>query len=287
MKRQRGPKPELPINTAASNPIGDLQARALFGGLLCASTLLFGTGVFWASGQLIEACKHTPVDWVSAVLMAVSLVAMVLVARSLVWMSYFGAIMFATKKQAWRAQEVLCRSAIMLAKVIPGAASTASLVLAQNLIGQNKSQEAITVAEEQWLRSTGPKGTVKPDQNVALLCASAGLAHQLAGDVRASITWNERAIEAFRSVLDSVAKPKGLMAKLAASQGSHWIGPVRLHLAVVHLHNANAHFGTMNYRAAKENFKRAIDNANQAPDSADKKEVLKVAKEQLARLKNA
>ena len=127
----------------------------------------------------------------------------------------------------------------------------------------------------------------KPDQNLALLCATVGLAHQMRGNVRESITWNERAIESFKGVFDQVAKPKGLLAKFAASQSSQWIGPLRMHLAAVYLHNANAYFSTMNYRQAKENYKRAVDCANQAPDTAEKKEILQVAREQLARLKHA
>lgn len=284
VKRQRGPKAQLPLNTAESNSQADLKTRLLFWGLLSGSILLFGSGVFWAGQRLEIALTNSPVDWVAIVLLTVGFAVMVLVLRSLVWMSFFGAIMYATKTKAWRSQESLCRTAIKGWRILPGVASTASLVLAQNLLGQSKPQEAINVADDQWQR-LGTSG--KPDQNAALLYATSGLAYQMLGNARESITWNERAIEGFKGVLEQVEKPKGLITKLVAAQGTRWVGPVRMHLAVVHLHNANAYFSQMNYRPAKENYKRAVDLANQAPESAEKKELLQVARDQLARLKHA
>lgn len=284
MKRPKGGKPELPMSTASSNPQGDLQARLLFGGLLALTAVLIGGGVFWAGQRLSMAVTHAPIDWLSVGLMFISLIAMVFVLRSLIWMSFFASIMFAAKAGAWQSQEKLCRGAIHLWKVMPGAASTASLVLAQNLLGKNEGDRAIEIAELQWRRSGE---TAAADQNLALLCATAALAHQLRGGVKESITWNERSLGSFQLVVDQAANPKGLMAKLAASQSKQWIGPLRMHQAVVHLHNANAYFSTMNYRQAKIHFKRAVECANLAPDSAQKKEVLQVAREQLGRLKHA
>lgn len=283
-KRPKGAKPELAINTTESNPAGDLQVRVLSAGLVSGSILLFGAGAFWAGQRLSTALTHSPVDWLSAILMIATVAIMLFVLRSLVWMSFFGAIMLAARLKAWKSQESLCRLALRMWRIIPAAASTASLVLAQNLLGQDKSEEAIKIAEEHWQRS-GSAG--KPDQNLALLCSTVGLAYQMRGEARESIAWNERAIGSFKGVMEQVSNPKGLMAKFAASQSSQWIGPLRMHQAVAHLHNANAYFSTMNYRQAKENYKRAVDCANQAPDSAEKKEVLHVAREQMARLKHA
>jgi hypothetical protein len=285
MKRPKGQKqPELGINTTETNEQGDMQTNAIFGGLLLVAFGIFGAAAFWSWHNASTALSHQPIQWVAVVLPVLFLAGMVLVTRSLIWASFFASIMFATKTKAWRSQENLSRLAIKAGPVIPGAASTAALVLAQNLLGQSKIDEAIAVAEEQWQRS-GSKASA--DQNLAQLCSTVGLAYQLRGSMRESIAWNDRAITAFQGVLDQMANPKGFVAKLAASQGTQWIGPLKMHVAAVHMHNASAHMSQMNYRQAKENFKKAVDYANQAPDSAEKTEILRVAREQLGRLKHA
>jgi tetratricopeptide (TPR) repeat protein len=284
VKRPKGQKPEIAINTTETNEKGDLQAKALLAGLLILAAALLGGGLFWTGSRLYAAVMHAPVDWVSVAFSVTTIAIMFFVARSLVWLSYFGAILFASKAKAWRSQESLCRQALGLWRVIPGAASTAALALAQNLLGQEKYDEAIKVAEEQWQRFGS---SAKADQNLALLCATVGLAYQMRGNARESVSWNERSIEGFKALFEQVANPKGMMAKLASTQSSQWVGPMRMHMAVVYLHNANAYFGMMNYRQAKENYKRAVDAANQAPDSNEKREVLNVAREQMSRLKHA
>lgn len=284
LKRPKGAKPELGIDTTQTNPRADSQVKLLFVGLLSLTVILAVLGIFWTVSHLVLSVAHKPTDYIGVVAMTAGTTLILLFARNFVWMSFFAAIMFASKTKAWNSQEYLCRLAIRLRKIIPAGYSTASLILAQNLLGKSKSDDVIEIAQKQW-EQVGSKA--KNDQNTALLCATAALAQQLKGNTRESISWNNRAIAAFKGILEQIANPKGIMSKILASQSRHWVGTIHMHLAVVLTQNANCHFNLMNHHQAKESYKQAVENANRAPDSPEKREILRLSREQLGRLKHA
>ncbi|HEY9787502.1 MAG TPA: hypothetical protein V6D17_19090 [Candidatus Obscuribacterales bacterium] len=274
---------QFPVNTQESNAVGDRKARQLFLAILIASFVLVAGGVAWIGWQLTVLLGKTPIDWVGVGLGVVALALTFFIGRGLAWFSFFSAIMYASRVKAWESQEALCRSAIKFGKFFPGGAATASLMLIQSLVSRGQTAEAIKVGEELWERLGG---NPKHDQTLAPMCSMLGLAHQVSGEPRPSIVWNERAIESFTRVLEDVERPKGLMTKLAVKQSPNLAGSVHMQLAVSYFNNATSHFQQMNYRPAKESFKKAVEHANQAPDSQEKVEVLKASKEQLNRLKH-
>jgi len=278
----KGSSAELPVNRADSNAQGDKQAMVIFYGLLAMAAVLVVTALSFIIQNLIQAASRSPYDWMSVIGFSLLFAISLLIGRGLIWLSFFGAIMYAMRVKAWQTQENLCRTVMKYHRLIPGGASTSGLMLVQSLIGRGEAEEAIKVGDEQWNRLS-TKG--KEDQNLAPMCSMLGLAHQLRGDFKESIVWSDRAVHLFQKLLEQVKNPKG-MTKLAVMQSPNLAANMQMQLAVAYFNSATSHFNTMNYRAAKENYKKANEHATQAPDSVEKTEILKVSREQMARLKH-
>ena len=280
----RGQAPELPINEAESNKLGDRICTGLSLGLIAAAVAMLVGGLYWGGSNFVQAVTAKPPEIASAIIMAGLCVVSVFAARSLFWMSFFGSIMLASRMNAWKTVESVGRRALKLHKYIPNGSGWASMALVQSLVGRGQFDEAIAVADDEWERSHEDE---KQLQNLGPLCAAVGIAHQVKGDLKQTMTWNERAISALTASLEQLAKPqKGLLASATASQSAEWSGQVKSQLAVAHFNNATIHFNGMNYRAAKANFKKALDFANQSPDFPQKSDIVNVCKEQMSRLKH-
>lgn len=281
MRQQQG-KVNFPNQGLPSNPIADQQSRWIFTGGLLATFLVIAAGVFWCVTQIMAGLTGTP-NYVAVAAGFIGIVVLALVSRAGVWMSIFGALMFAQKNNGWEGQKYLTERAMKLKKLIPGGATTAALLLIQGYISRGEVEETIRIGEQQYAEfGKDPKQT----QNLAPMYSTLGLAFHMQGQWRDSILWNERAIEAFDKILDQFENKKGFMAKLAGAQGQEWSKEVRKQLAVIYFNNGTNHFNLRNHLAAKDNYRKAVEQANLAPDFPEKPDLLKVSKEQLSRLKH-
>ncbi len=289
MKRTKGPKtpksPEIPVNTTPSNKKGDQLALMGSYGLIVVAVGTIGMGLYFAILNGIQACSKNPVDLTTLLSMILLATVSVLVARSIFWLSFFGPVMLGSRMGAWQSSEQLCRNAIKLPAFLSRGTSWASVSLVQSLVNRGEYSDAMQAAEEEWQR-TGED--VRQAQNLGPLCVATGIASQVQEDLKESLKWNERAIQCLNNAVEELSKPKtGLMAKALSPQSGEWLGQVRTQLSIAHFNIATIYFQKMDYRRAKENFKKAVEVASQAPDFPQKSDILKISKDQLARLKHA
>lgn len=283
--------PEIPVNDAPSNAKGDNMALGLFFALLIASAATLGLGVYFSSTKFVAAINASPVDWVTVVWMTLLLTATFFVARSLFWLSFFGPVMLSARIGAWSTCEAMCRRAIKLPNHLSRGSSWASVALVQSLVTRGQYREAINTAETEWEKSGKDPRQM---QNLGPLCVTVGIASQVEPEVKdsqraaESLKWNERGVECLTQVLEGLDKPKkGLFQKAMGPQTIEWRGQVRTQLAVAHFNIASTYMQKQDHRRAKENFKKSIDYANVAPEFPQKADILRVAKEQMSRLKHA
>jgi tetratricopeptide (TPR) repeat protein len=276
---------ELPVNDTPSNAKGDNMAMGLFFALMIASATTLGGGVYISSSRFVNAITSNPIDWGTAITMTLLLTVTYLVARSLLWLAFFGPVMLASRIGAWSTCEKMCRQAIKLPKTLSRGSSWAAVALVQSLVGRGKFRDAINLAEEEWARSGEDPKQV---QNLGPLCVAVGIAAQVENNMKESLQWNERAISCLTQSYEDLQKPKsGVFAKAMGTQSVEWIGQVRTQLAVAYFNTATIYFQKQDHRRAKENFKKSVDFANQAPDFPQKSDILKMSRDQLARLKHA
>lgn len=275
---------ELPVNDAPSNASGDRLALLSFGGLVAAAALVLGFGSYYSIHNFITAVSAEPVDVWTCVVMVLILVTSFMVARMLYWLSFFGSVMLATRTGAWSMGETICKKAIRFHKLVPNGSGWASVALVQSLIGRGQFEDAVSYAESEWERNGENSRQVL---NLGPMCVAAGMAQQATGNIKQASLWNDRGISALTRILEQAdAKGGGLFARAARMQASQWTGQVKMQLAVAHFHSATFHFNNQDFRRAKENFKKSVDYANQSPDFPQKQDVIKMARDQLARLKH-
>ncbi|MDZ4838153.1 MAG: hypothetical protein SGJ27_30590 [Candidatus Melainabacteria bacterium] len=298
MAKRRGPKvqqiqqqqqqqqlqqQQLPVNDTPSNAKGDNMALGLYFALLIASAVTLGVGVYFTSSGIVNAVNS--VDWLTAVAMTVILILTFLVARSLLWLAFFGPVMLGSRMGAWKTTETMCRRAIKLPKTLSRGSSWSAVALVQSLVGRGQFKEAMEVAEQEWARSGEDP---KQFQNLGPLCVAVGIASQVENDHKESLKWNERAITCLTQSYEDLLKPKtGVVAKAMSPQSKEWLGQVRTQLAVAHFNTATIYFQKQDLRRARENFKQSVDHATQAPDFPQKDDIVKMSREQISRLKHA
>ena len=274
-----------PINTAPSNEVGDRYALALFYCAQGLSVILLFAGVGLTSTNMVRALSSHPIDWMTCVWMTLALTASMLFARTLSWMGVLGAVLLAGKMQSWQSQDQICIKAQKLRKLMPSGAAWSAMVLSQSLASRGKYKEAIEVAEAEW-KINGESD--KNDQTLGPTCATASFAYQMESDMKGALTWNERTITTLGRAVENMKKPKkGLMANAMSAQSGQYIGQCQMQLGAAYFGNGNIYFNQMNYRPAKDNYRKSIEVLQQAPDSDQKNEILKVAKEQMQRLKHS
>ncbi|MBX3073008.1 hypothetical protein KF728_13485 [Candidatus Obscuribacterales bacterium] len=283
--------PELPVNDAPSNSKGDNMSLGLFFALLILSAITLGLGVYFSASKFMTAVNASPTDWSTVIGMTILLTATLLVARALFWLAFFGPVMLASRMGAWSTAEAMCRRAIKLPDTLSRGSSWASVALVQSLVTRGQYREAIDAAEKEWDKSNKDSRQL---QNLGPLCVTVGIASQVEPDVKdsqrsaESLKWNERGVECLNQVLEQMEKPKkGLFSKAMAPQSAEWKGQVRTQLAVAHFNIASTYMQKQDMRRARENFKKSLDFANQAPEFPQRADIIKVAKEQIARLKHA
>lgn len=276
--------PAAQINTAQSNEQGDhLVTTASFGVLFLAAAAIVGGG-YWSFTHFMSAFTSTGVQWTNLICSTVALAFTFIVARALLWLSFFGAAMLAAKLRAWKTLEIVTRRAIRFHKFIPNGSAWAATLLVQSLLGRGEYKEVLQVAEDEWKRS----GEVKAQaQHVGPLCTAAATACQSQSDFKSSLIWNDRAIARINNVLEELAKPKkNILAKVSAVQAEQWTGQLKIYLTAAYFNNAMIHFNSNDLRRAKEHFKKAVEFAKDTPDFPNKSEMVKLSTEQLARLKH-
>lgn len=282
-KSLRSGSASLPINTEESNHNADTRTKVIWLALLFFTGLISVLGLTFAGWQIYGAVTARPIQWLALSLGVICVPVILLLGRGLVWLAYFAAIMYAAKNKAWQMQEELCHKVLGLWRIIPGGASTGAVMLVQSLFSRGKFEEAITVGESQWQRFSGDQ---RHDQSLAPLCASIAVALQVQGRPKDSISWSERAVASYKRIMEQMANPKGLLQKMAASQQANWSTQIQAQLALAHFNLASAYFNTMNHRSAKDNFRQAVEYGLKSGDTPEIKEVLRVSKEQLSRLKH-
>ncbi len=274
-----------PVNTAPSNEVGDRYATALFYSVQGLSVILLVGGIAFSSNGMMRALSAQPIDWMSCIWMTLALTATLLFTRTLSWMGVLGAVLLAGKMASWKSQDEICLKAQKMRRLMPSGAAWAAMVLSQSLASRGKYKEAIEVAEAEW-KTNGE--SEKNDQTLGPTCATASFAYQMESDMKGALTWNERTITTLGRAVANMQKPKkGLMANALSAQSGQYIGQCQMQLGAAYFGNGNIYFNQMNYRQAKENYRKSMEVLQQAPDSDQKNEILKVAKEQMQRLKHS
>ena len=188
----KGKRPDLRLNTAPSNEVADKQAQMVFIGVSAFCVLLIGGLVFWAVTLVVGGWNAGHINWAPVVVGSLMIGVSMFLARTLAWLSYFAAIMFAMKANAWESQERLCRSALKRWKIFPGGASTAVMILVQSLVSRGEFDQAIAIGEEQWaLHGEDPKF----NESLAPMYSSLGMAFQVKGQPKEAVVWTERGID--------------------------------------------------------------------------------------------
>ena len=167
---------------------------------------------------------------------------------------------------------------------MPGGGLTVANMLVQSLMSRGAFEEAIVLGEEQCkLYENNPKML----EGIGPVSGAVGLAYQVKGDNRQSITWTEKAIEAYEKAIEvHTATKKSFMTKLSESQGGDYVGTYRTQMTISYFTNAKSYFEMQNMRKAKHNFYKAQETANLAPDFPDKAQLVSVCREQLSRMKH-
>ena len=276
-------RPELRLDVAPTNEAADKTAQLIYIGLSVFSVVLIGLLLWWAISSLVGGITGGHLAWGAIIGGAVGIGACIFFGRTLAWLSYFGAIMYSMKTHAWVSQERLCRSALKKWRIFPGGAATAALMLVQSLVSRGQFDDAIAIGEEQYkLHGNDPKF----NESFAPMYTALGMAFQVKGELKESITWTDRGIQALERALSQLLEKKTWQAKMAGVQGIEWAKQLRMQLCIAHFNNATSYFNQQNYRQAKQLYKEALDYANLAPDFPEKGDVVRVSREQLSRLKH-
>lgn len=278
---------QFPVNNAPSNKQYDNLGLALFITALTLSLCSLVGGSYYCISQFVQAIQSQPIQWMTCILMTGFLVVALYTARTLVWLGFFGTVMMCSRMGAWKRAEETATLGIRLGKFMPNGTGWAAMALSQSLLQRGLFKESLVVAEDEWQRNgDNPKQAI----NMGPLCACAGMANQVEGNIKQTLVWNERALSSLNYMYQEYsdpAKEKGLMRKITKSQSAEWLGQIKMQLAATHFNNATIHMGANDHRRAKESFKKAVEFAVQAPDFPQKAEILKMSKEQLGRLKHS
>lgn len=281
-KRVKGQKAaELPV-AVPSNPVGDKNAQMLCIALMVGFSAIFLGGLAFSGFQLYSSLMKA--EYVGIFFGAVGIIVTVLIGRALLWLTFLLPIMYASKQNAFVAEEALSKKALGLRKIVPTAGSTAAVMLVQSYIKRGAYQEALDFAEAQYQEHTADK---KYLQALAPVFSAAAFSCQTLGKTKESIVWNDRAIEAFEGIQAQMGQKKGLIAKFIPQQDAQVLGSITTQMSLSHFSNGNCYFTQRNFRQAKEHYRKSIDIAMQAPDFPEKSDMIKAAKEQLSRLKHA
>lgn len=272
---------ELPT-VAESNAAADKKARLLTVVLGAGFGILLLFGLVLSGQQLYVSATKT--DLLGIFFGAAGVIVTILLSRAFLWLTFLLPIIYASKNNAWEAEESLSRRALKLRRLVPTAGSTAAIMLVQGYIKRGDFDQALSFGESQWQENQNDKKYV---QALAPVFSGVALACQTKGNWKDSIVWNDRAIAAFEAIQTEMTTKKGLMAKLASQQDAQVASSVKTQLALSTFSNGNCYFNLRNFRAAKENYRKAVDLAMQAPEGAEKNEIIRVSKEQLSRLKHA
>jgi tetratricopeptide (TPR) repeat protein len=281
----KGKRPEFPIQAVESNAVADKQALTIHYGLLALCVVASVGALTYGGWEIYTGMGTIPWNYVAIVIGVLSLASVFFIARSLLWLSIIAPVMNAAKDKGWKAQEELCNKGLKMARFFPdGSAVTLSMLLVQSLLSRGCVQEAIELGEvQQSLHGDNPKFA----ETLAPLYTAIGMAQQVSGDLKQSIVWNDRAIDAFGKTMTKFATTKkGWFTKLAESQGQDITGTMQTQLTVAYFNNATSHFNLQNFRQAKANFQKAMETANQAPDFPEKADIVKASREAMTRLKH-
>lgn len=282
---QKGRKaPEVPVNTAESNEVVDKQSMlihyAIFSGAILASVGLLG----WGGYEIYLGLQSKPIGWTEEFWGVSALASIFFVFRGMFWLSIISPVMMSAKSKAWKSQEALCRKALQYGKIIPGGGLTIVFMLIQSLISRGQYEEAIALGEEQ---ANAYKDDPKMAEGLGPVCGAVGMAYQIRGDARQSITWCEKAIDAYAKALEKYTAPKkSIMTKLTESQGGDIKGSILSQMTVSYFNNASSYFNLQNFRLAKVNFQKSMDTAIASPEFPEKADIIKACREQISRMKH-
>jgi hypothetical protein len=281
---QKVKRPDYPVNSADSNEASDRQAIWLHYGLLCLATIVTLGILLWGGTEIYSGLVSKPVGWLHEAWGVSALASVYFVGRGLFWLSIISPIMVAAKGKGWHSQEKLCRKALKFGRFIPGGGLTVAFMLVQSLLTRGQYDDAIVLGEEQ---NKLYEHDSKMAEGLGPLCGAIGMAHQIKGDARQSITWSEKAIEAYTKSLEKYTSTKRTwFTKLAEAQGGDIAGSIRQQMTVSYFNNASSYFNMQNFRMAKANFHKALEAAKAAPEFPEKTEIVKACREQMSRLKH-
>jgi tetratricopeptide (TPR) repeat protein len=280
----KGRKTEYPVTVVESNETVDKQVMLMHYGILAIAVLLSAGLLGWGGYEMYLGLHSKPIGWMNEAWGVTAVVSIFFIVRGLFWLSIISPIMVGAKGKGWKSQEDLCRKALKFSKLTPGGGLTVAFMLVQSLISRGQFDEAIAIGEEQGkIYENDPKMA----EGLGPVCGAVGLAYQVKGDPRQSITWSEKAIDAYGKAIEKyTATKKSWMTKITEAQGGDIAGSIRAQMTVSYFNNASSYFNMQNFRMAKQNFHKALETANQAPEFPDKAEIVKACKEQMSRLKH-
>ncbi len=241
------------------------------------------TGWMWYTivSNVLKATTAAPTDWWCIAGMVVLAVISFFSARFFLWLSVLAPLMLAAQTRSYEAQEKFCNIALKFRKFLPGGATWAAHGLTQLMLQRGQTKEAIALGTTEYdlAIKKNPK-----DQSLAPMCAQLGLAHQMNNDHHSSILWNERAVEIFIPLLESMEKQDEKKKKLLPEK--QFVDQARTQLASIYCNLATSYFNVGNYGKAKGNYARATEQAMKLPDSAEKQQIIQVSRDSVARLKH-
>src|ERR1700684_2340450 len=135
--------PEIPVNDAPSNQSGDRLALLAFVGILVLALGLLVGGSYWGGTGLITAFAHQPYNWINGAIMIVTIVASVLAARALLWLSVFGPILLSTRMAAWKSTELSASKGMVISRLYPGGSAWLTTALVQRLVTRGQYDAAL------------------------------------------------------------------------------------------------------------------------------------------------
>jgi tetratricopeptide (TPR) repeat protein len=251
----------------------------VFGACLVVGLTLDAFLVYYLAHNALVAYGEHPINWLQAILYTVFVAMALSLVRGVVWGSFVLSAALAGRTQSFTAQMQICQWARKLHLFLPGGSSWATQAIIQRMIAKEDYKDAIALgsAEYETLAKKNPK-----DQSLANLGSCIAFSYQMQNEHHRSIEWNEKAIQSFEQIFESIAKSGGIK-KYA---GQSVVETLQIQYAQVLVGLGSSYLAVQNRMKAKEHLKNALVQARKAPDSPQKRDVIRACEEYLRQLKH-
>lgn len=274
LQLEQASKPAAPVL-----PERNQLCYGVFGACLLIGLILDVFLVYYLAHNAVTAYGEHPINWGRAILYTVFVAMALSLIRGVVWGSFVLGAALAGRTQSYTAQMNICQWARKLHLVLPGGSSWATQAIIQRMIAREEYKEAIALGSTEYeaMAKKNPK-----DQSLANLGSCIAFAYQMQDEHHRSIEWNEKAVQSFEEIFQSIAKSGGLK-KYA---GQSLVETLQIQYAQVLVGLGSSYLFVQNRMKAKEHLKNALTQARKAPDSQQKRDVIRACEEYLSKLKH-